>query len=66
MMKSISSVNIYFIWLDKQNGDILTRKPKRGMKKDGSDLQRVGSGSADADPRIRIRVVLMRIRNTAL
>ena len=52
-MKSISSVNIYFIWLDKQNGDILTRKPKRGMKKDGSDLQRVGSGSADADPRIR-------------
>ena len=58
-MKSISFVNIYFIWLDKiiiqsvyfvndlkrikqifyndisikQNGDILTRKPNRGIKK---------------------------------
>ena len=37
---------------------ILTREPNRGIKKDGRDLQRVGSGSgsgsesADADPRI--------------
>ena len=33
----------------------ITRELNRGVKKDGGDLQRVGSGSgsADADPRNR-------------